>query len=138
MPFAATDANRLGDAQLRETFTDKKLGYIRASTRSPGVFINATRELRADGSLVHNCTVGRGQTGPWKPCVDIGSDKAAIKGSRDVGVWRIANRALCVSSASFGDKSEGCFSIHREGATLAARQLTGSRTYCIEGRVTAQ
>jgi hypothetical protein len=138
IPFAASEANRLGDAQIRDLFIGKKLGYIRESTRTPGIYINATRELRADGSVEHHCSAGRGPNGPWKACAELGSDRQAIKGSRDVGVWRIANRALCVASASFGERSEGCFSIHREGTTLAAKQTGGPRSHCIEGVVTAR
>ncbi len=138
LPFAATDANRLDDTQLREIFAGKKLGYVREHAQHAAVYLNQTRELRPDGSAVHTCNSGRGASGPWKPCPQISTAKNSVKGSRDVGVWRIANRSLCVASASFGERSDTCLAIHRRGTALAAKQLSGPRTNCIEGVVTAQ
>lgn len=135
LPFAASDANRLADADLQQ-LAGKTVVYIRESTRTPGVYVNLTRELRADGSSVHGCQAGRSPDGPWRACTSIGSDKASVAGSRDVGIWSVRARSLCVASASFGERAEGCFAIHRQGQVYAARQISGSRTFCIEGTIT--
>ena len=138
MPFAISESNRLSDAEIQQVFAGKKLGYVREATKTPGLYIKAARELRADGSVNHVCTLGRGTSGPWRPCPKIGDEKTSIAGGRDAGVWSVRDRALCTRSASFGEASQGCFAIYRQGPVLAAKQISGPRTYCIEGAVTAQ
>src|SRR5687767_6258610 len=65
LPFADTDANRLSEEQLRTLFTGKSFVYVRESTRVPGSLVRLGRELRADGSMLSTCQVGRSRTGPW-------------------------------------------------------------------------
>ncbi len=136
LPFPATDANRLSDEQLRTLLTGKTFVYIRENTRVQGSLIRLGRELRADGSMLSTCQFGRSRTGPWKNCENYGSDKASVAGHRDVGVWRIENRALCFDHTAF--KIGVCFSIHRQGAALAAKNVLGPRSYCGEGSVSVE
>jgi hypothetical protein len=138
IPFDATDANRLSDAEIRRVFSGKRLGYIRETIKPPGQYLNAYRELRSDGSVAHVCQNGPTANGPWRLCKLIGSEQKSVAGARDVGVWNIKNRTLCTTPAAFGPRAEVCFAIHRQGETLAARQVSGPRTYCIQGVVTAQ
>ena len=86
---------------------------------------NSHRELRADGSVAHVCQFGRGTAGPWKPCTQIGSEKRTVPGARDVGLWSVKNRALRTFSASFGEGTEACFAIHRQGQAPAAKHISG-------------
>ena len=136
LPFPATDANRLSEEQLRALFNGKSFVYVRESTRVPGSLIRLGRELRADGSMLSTCQVGRSRTGPWKNCQTYGSEKTRVAGHRDVGVWRIENRALCFDHTAF--KIGACFSIHRQGDVLAAKNMKGPRHYCGEGPVTVE
>ena len=137
-PFAATEANRAARAQLQALISGKRLGYVRESDRGTGVWFNLTREFRTDGSSVHGCQAGRTTNGPWGPCRQVGEERVNVAGPRDVGVWSVKNNALCVVSASFGERSEGCFAIYRQGQALAARQLSGNRSFCVEGAITLQ
>jgi hypothetical protein len=134
-PFAVTEANRLTGAALQQALSGKALGYVREGTR-PGLWLSLTRELRADGSAVHSCQAARSPSGPWGACRQIGEERVNIAGSRDIGVWSVKDNALCVESASFGQRSLGCFAIHRQGEAFAARQLSGNRSFCIEGAIT--
>ncbi len=136
LPFPAADANRLSDEQLRTLLTGKSLVYVRESTRVQGTLIRLARELRADGSMLSTCQVGRSRTGPWKNCQTYGSDKTRVAGHRDVGVWRIENRALCFEHTAF--KVGACFSIHRQGNVLAAKNVGAKRLYCGEGPITVE
>lgn len=138
LPFAATEANRLSDADIHKTLAGKRLVYVRETIKPPGQYINSYRELRSDGSVAHQCRNGPSAAGPWRPCGAIGSEKKSIAGARDVGVWSVNGRMLCTTPAAFGPRAEGCFAIHRQGQILAAKQMTGSRTYCIEGAITAE
>jgi hypothetical protein len=138
MPFAPTAANQLTGAQLQQAVTGKRLGYVRESIRVPGVFMNGTRELRADGSMVYTCQAARSANGPWRPCKSYGSMQTRREGARDVGVWNIKNNAVCSMHASFGEKAENCVTIHRQGAVLVAARAAGARTACIPGTVTLQ
>lgn len=138
MPFPVSESNRLSDAAIQQLFAGKKLAYVREATKTPGLYISATRELRADGSVKHVCTLGRGTDGPWRPCPKIGDERTSIAGGRDVGVWSVRNGSLCTASASFSQRAEACFAIYRQGQALAARQVSGPRTFCIEGAVAAQ
>lgn len=117
LPFPATDANRLTDEQLRALFTGKNFVYVRESTRVQGAFVRLGRELRADGSMVSTCQLGRNRAGPWKNCQTYGSDNQRIAGNRDVGA---------------------CFAIHRQGGALAAKNTRGPRHYCGEGPITVE
>jgi len=138
IPFAATEANRVTGAALQQLLAGKRLGYVRESNRGNGFWFNLTRELRADGSAVHSCLVSRSARGPWQPCRQVGEERVNVAGARDVGIWNVKANALCMTSASFGERSEGCFAIYRQGAAFAARQLTGNRSYCVEGAITLQ
>jgi len=135
-PFPVTDANRLSDDELRALFNGKTLAYVRESTRVQGAFVRLARELRADGSMVSSCQLGRNRAGPWKNCQSYGSDTSRVAGHRDVGVWRIENRALCIEHTAF--KLGACFAIHRQGGVLAAKNMRGPRHYCGEGPVTVE
>ena len=137
-PFAVTEANRVAGAQLQALISGKRLGYLRESNRGNGVWFNLTREFRADGSSVHSCQAGRSASGPWGPCRQVGEERVNVAGPRDVGVWSVKNNAVCVVSASFGERSEGCFAIYRQGQAFAAKQLTGNRSFCVEGAITLQ
>ena len=136
MPFPVSDANRLSDQQLRTLFTGKSFVYVRESTRAQGVLVRLGRELRADGSMLSTCQLGRNRAGPWKNCPSYGSDKTRVAGHRDVGVWRIENHALCFEHAAF--KVGACFSVHRQGAALAAKNVRSPRHYCGEGPVAVE
>lgn len=138
MPFQASAANQLTGAQLQQAVTGKRLGYVRESLRVPGVYMNGTRELRADGSMVFTCQAARSPNGPWRPCRSYGSMQTRREGARDVGVWSIKNNAVCSMHASFGEKAENCVTIHRQGAVLAAVRAPGARTACIPGSITLQ
>jgi len=136
LPFAASAANRVSGPALQQALTGKTLVYVRESTRGGGIWFNLTREMRNDGSSVHACQAGRGPSGPWGACRQIGEEKVNIAGPRDIGTWKVQDNALCVESASFGARSAGCFTIHREGQAFAAKQLSGNRSFCIEGAIT--
>jgi hypothetical protein len=138
MPFAASESNRLTGPALQQAIAGKTLGYVRESTRGGGIWFSLTRQFGSDGSSVHSCQAGRGPSGPWGACRQIGEEKVNVTGARDIGVWSVKDNALCVESASFGVRSAGCFAIHRQGQTFAAKQLTGNRSYCIEGTITLQ
>lgn len=138
LPFAATEANRVAGAQLQPLISGKRLGYVREPNRGAGVWFNLTREFRADGSSVHGCLAGRSANGPWGPCRQVGEERVNVAGPRDVGVWSVKTNALYVVSASFGERSEGCFAIYRQGQAFAAKQLSGNRSFCVEGAITLQ
>jgi hypothetical protein len=138
MPFAATAANRLAGAQLQQAVAGRTLVYIRESIRMPGVWFRGAREHRADGSMIYTCQAGRAAKGPWRPCKSFGSAERQAAGGRDVGVWSIKNEALCSAKAAFGDRSEDCFAIHKEGAVLAAKRVSGPLAACVQGTVTLQ
>lgn len=137
LPFAASDANRLTGPALRQALSGKRLLYVREGTRA-GLWFSLTRELRADGSAVHSCQAARSPNGPWGACRQIGEERVNVAGPRDIGVWNVQDNAFCTESASFGQRSAGCFSIHRQGQAFAAKQLSGNRSFCIEGAVTLQ
>jgi hypothetical protein len=137
LPFAAGEPARLTGPALQQALSGKRLGYVREGTK-PGLWFNLTRELRADGSSVHACQVARSSSGPWGACRQIGEEKVNVAGSRDIGVWSVKDNALCVESASFGERSRGCFAIYRQGQAFAAKQLSGNRSFCIEGAITLQ
>jgi len=136
MPFAPTAANQLTGPKLQQAVLGKRLGYVRESIRTPGIYVNNSRELRPDGSMVYVCRFARSASGPWRPCKSYGSIKTRREGSRDVGVWSIKNNAVCSVHASFGEKAENCVTIHRQGAVLAAVRTSGARTACIPGTIT--
>ncbi|HEY7610004.1 MAG TPA: hypothetical protein VIF14_12285 [Alphaproteobacteria bacterium] len=138
LPFAASEGNRLTGPALQQALSGKTLGYVRESTRGGGIWFSLTREFRADGSAVHSCQAGRGPSGPWGACRRIGEEKVNVAGARDIGVWSVKDNGLCVESASFGQRSAGCFAIYRQGQAFAARQLSGNRSFCIEGTITLQ
>lgn len=138
MPFAPSPANQLTGAPLQQALTGKRLVYVRESARLPGVFTHASRELRADGSMVYTCQAGRSANGPWRPCRSYGSMQTRREGARDVGVWSIKGNAVCAVHASFGEKSENCVTIHRQGAVLVAARAAGARTACIPGVITLE
>lgn len=137
LPFAASDANRLKGPALQQALAGKRLLYVREGTRA-GLWFSLTRELRADGSAVHSCQAARAPGGPWGACRQVGEEKVNVTGSRDIGVWSVKDDALCTESASFGSRSHGCFAIHRQGQATAAKQLSGNRSFCIEGAITLQ
>lgn len=137
LPFAANAANRLTGPALQQALSGKRLLYVREGTRA-GLWFSLSRELRADGSTVHACEAARSPSGPWGACRRIGEEKVNVAGSRDVGVWTVKDNALCLESASFGRRSLGCFAIHRQGQALAAKQLTGNRSFCVEGPIALQ
>jgi hypothetical protein len=138
MPFAASAANQLTGAPLQRAVTGKRFGYVRESIRLPGIFVNNTRELRADGSMVYLCQYARAPNGPWQVCKSYGTMKTRREGGRDVGVWSIKNNAVCSMHASFGEKAENCVTIHRQGSVFAAVRASGSRSACIPGIITLQ
>ena len=138
MPFPVSAANQVTGAQLQQAVAGKRLGYVRESNRGAGVWFSLTREFRADGSSVHGCQAGRSANGPWGPCRQVGEERVNVAGPRDVGVWSVKTNALYVVSASFGERSEGCFAIYRQGQAYAARQLSGNRSFCVEGAITLQ
>ena len=137
LPFAASDANRLKGPALQQALAGKRLLYVREGTRA-GLWFSLARELRADGSAVHSCQAARAPGGPWGACRQVGEEKVNVSGSRDIGVWNVKDNALCTESASFGRRSHGCFAIHRQGQATAAKQLSGNRSFCIEGAITLQ
>jgi hypothetical protein len=137
LPLAASDANRLTGAALQQAISGKRLGYVREGTRA-GLWFSLTRELRTDGSSVHSCQAARGPSGPWAACRQIGEEKVNVAGARDIGVWNVKDNALCLESASFGQRSLGCFAIYRQGSAVAAKQLSGNRSFCVEGAITLQ
>ena len=138
MPFAAAADNRLSGAALQQALAGRKLGYLLESLRTPGVWVNNARELRSDGSLVYTCEFSRSPSGPWSPCTSFGSTTKQAAGARDVGVWAIRNDTLCMTGAAFGESSESCFAIHRQGAATAAKRVSGPPSVCIEGAITLQ
>ena len=125
-------------AQLQQAVAGKRLGYVRESLRTPGVFVNNTRELRSDGSMVYTCEYSRSPSGPWRVCSSYGSTTNRREGGRDVGVWSIKNDVLCSVHASFGQKNEDCITVHRQGSVLAAKRVFGSLTACMPGTITLQ
>jgi len=135
MPFAATAANKLTGTQLQQAVSGKKLVYLRKSLRFPGMMVNNTREHRPDGSMVYSCEYRRGDA-PWTPCKSIGSVEKRVAGSRDIGVWSIKNGNLCSAKAAFGEHTEDCFAIHRQGAVYAANRVSGPRAVCMQGTIT--
>jgi hypothetical protein len=138
MPFPASAANQLTGAQLQQAVTGRRLVYIRESIRIPGVWVNNSRELKPDGSMVYVCTFARSPNGPWQPCKSYGSQQNRREGARDVGVWSIKNDAVCSVHAAFDEKQENCVTIHRQGAVYAAIRTSGSRTACIPGAIFLQ
>ncbi len=136
MPFEVTAANKLGGAQLQQAVGGKTLVYVRESTRTPGVWIRGAREHRTDGSMIYTCEVGRSANGPWRPCKSFGSVERQAAGGRDVGVWSIKSEALCSAKAAFGDRSEDCFALHRQGEVIAAKRVSGPLSACVQGTVT--
>jgi hypothetical protein len=137
LPFAASEANRLKGPALQQALSGKRLLYVREGTRA-GLWFSLTRELRADGSAVHSCQAARSPGGPWAACRQVGEQRVNVSGARDIGVWNVKDNALCTESASFGQRSLGCFAIHRQGQATAAKQLSGNRSFCIEGAITLQ
>lgn len=137
LPFAASDANRLKGPALQQALSGKRLLYVREGTRA-GLWFSLVRDLRPDGSTVHSCQAARSSSGPWAACRQVGEEKVNVSGSRDIGVWAVQDNALCTESASFGQRSRGCFAIHRQGQATAAKQLSGNRSFCIEGAITLQ
>jgi hypothetical protein len=138
IPFAATAANRLVGAQLQQAVTGKTVVYLRESLRNPGLWVRSMREHRADGSMLYTCEASRARTGPWVACKSIGSVERRVAGGRDVGVWSIKNENLCSTKAAFGERTEDCFAIHREGAVYAAKRVSGPLAACMQGEVTLQ
>jgi hypothetical protein len=138
VPFEASAANRLNGPALQQAVAGKRLGYVRESLRTQGVWVNNGRTLRTDGSMLYTCEFSRNQGGPWQPCTSFGSTAQQTKGSRDVGVWNIKDNALCMTGASFGESSTSCFAIHKQGAVFAAKRITGHPAVCIEGAITLQ
>ena len=136
LPFPASDANRLSDDQLRQLLNGKTFLYVRAHTRSPGVYVRLGRELRGDGSMRSTCEFSRSREGAWKLCARHGSEKRKVAGAHDVGVWRTENRALCFVHAAFNTTT--CVAIHRQGGAVAAKYVSGPRSYCAEGPVSVQ
>lgn len=137
-PFNAAAGNRLQGPALQQALAGKRLGYVRESLRTAGVWVNNTRELRADGSFAYTCEFSRSQSGPWRPCSSFGSTTNQASGARDVGVWSVKNNTLCMTGAAFGESSEACFAIHRQGAAVAAKRVSGPPSVCIEGAITLQ
>lgn len=135
-PFAASDANRLSDTALKQLLTGKTFVYVREHAVKAGTYVRLSRELRSDGSFASTCESSGSREGGWKPCTSYGGAKQRVAGARDVGVWRIENRALCYIQAAF--KNDVCFAIHRQGSALAAKNISGPRTNCSEGPVTVQ
>ena len=135
LPFEATAANKLAGAQLQQAVAGKTLVYLRKSLRYPGMLVNNMREHRPDGSMVYSCEYRRGDA-PWKPCTSIGSVEKRVAGSRDVGVWSIKNNNLCSAKAAFGERTEDCFAIHRQGAIYAAKRVSGPLAACMQGSIT--
>ena len=43
-----------------------------------------------------------------------------------------------MTGASFGESSDSCFAIHRQGAAVAAKRVSGPPAVCIEGGITLQ
>ncbi|MBL8662393.1 MAG: hypothetical protein JNM29_06175 [Candidatus Odyssella sp.] len=138
MPFAATEANRLSAAALQQAVSGKTLVYVRESIRTPGTWIKGEREHRGDGSMIYTCAVARSAEGPWRPCTSFGPAERQVAGGRDVGIWSVKNGALCSAKAAFGERSEDCFAIHRQGGVLAARRVSGPLAACVQGTVTLQ
>ena len=137
-PFEATAGNRLSGPALQQALTGKRLGYVRESLRTAGVWVNNSRDLQGDGSFAYSCGFSRNPSGPWQPCTSFGSTTRQAAGARDVGVWSIKNNALCMTGAAFGESSEACFAIHRQGAAVAAKRVSGPPSVCIEGTITLQ
>lgn len=135
LPFEATAANKLAGAQLQQAIAGKTLVYLRKSLRYKGMLVNNMREHRPDGSMVYSCEYRRGDA-PWKPCTSIGSVEKRVAGSRDVGVWSIKNDNLCSAKAAFGERTEDCFAIHRQGAIYAAKRVSGPLAACMQGPIT--
>ena len=135
MPFEATAANKLTGAQLQQAIVGKTLVYLRKSNRYPGMMVNNTREHRADGSMVYMCEYRRGD-GAWTPCRSFGSVEKRVAGHRDVGVWSIKDGNLCSAKSAFGERTEDCFSIHRQGGVYAAKRISGPRAACMQGTIT--
>lgn len=133
LPFPASDANRLSDEQLRQLLNGKTFFLVRAHTRTPGAFVRLSRELRGDGSMRLTCEFSKSRDGGWQLCKRYGTQKTNIAGAHDVGVWRVENRTLCLVHAAFN--TTGCFAIHRQGGALAAKYVSGPRSYCAEGPV---
>lgn len=133
MPFEATVANRLTGAPLQQAVSGKRLVFVRESLRKPGLWSKIGRELRTDGSFVYTCEFARSPSGPWQPCQTFGSTTKRVAGARDVGVWNLKNDAVCATMASFGEKSANCFAIHRQGAAVAAKRVSGQA--CVQGAI---
>jgi len=138
MPFEAAAGNRISGPALQQTLAGKRLGYLRESLRTSGVWVNNTRELRADGSFAYTCEFSRSPSGPWRPCTSFGSTTNQATGARDVGVWTVKNNALCMTGAAFGESAEACFALHRQGTAVAAKRVSGPVSVCIEGGITLQ
>lgn len=135
LPFEATAANKLASAQLQQAIVGKTLVYLRKSLRYPGMMVNNMREHRPDGSMLYSCEFRRGDA-PWKPCTSIGSVERRVAGSRDVGIWSIKNGSLCSAKAAFGEGTEDCFAIHRQGSVYAAKRVSGPLSACMQGPIT--
>lgn len=138
LPFAADAGNRLTGPAVQQVLVGKRLGYVRESLRTSGVWVNNTREIRADGSFAYTCEFSRSPSGPWRPCSSFGSTTNQATGAKDVGVWSVKNNALCMIGAAFGETAEACFAVHRQGAAVAAKRLSGPSSVCIEGGITLQ
>lgn len=135
LPFEPTAANKLVGAQLQQAVVGKTMVYLRKSLRTPGMMVNNMRDHRADGSMVYSCEYRRGDA-PWTPCKSIGSVEKRVAGSRDVGVWSVKNGNLCSAKAAFGEHTEDCFAIHRQGAVYAAKRVSGPLAVCMQGTIT--
>jgi hypothetical protein len=53
-------------------------------------------------------------------------------------VWSIKNDNLCSAKAAFGERTEDCFAIHRQGSAYAAKRVSGPVAACMQGEVTLQ
>jgi hypothetical protein len=136
MPFAASAGNQVRGAALQQAVAGKRLGYVRRSLRSEGVWVDNGRTLRADGSMAYSCGYSRSPGGPWQPCGSFGSTSRQARGARDIGVWALRSDRLCMTSATFGESSQSCFTIHRQGSAFAAKRVSGPAAVCIQGAIT--
>jgi hypothetical protein len=140
-PFALTEANRLGDAEIRRAFAGRTNEHVRRP--NPAAFADRRTgapwrerylaiEWRTDGSFFYRCEeVPHGETAP-RPCLPAPGGRGA--GASDIGTWRVANRLLCYTFSWAGTHSERCISVHRQDGRTVARSASGGWT-CVEGEI---
>jgi hypothetical protein len=140
LPFPVTDANRVAANDLRKLFAGRTIEALRRGERpametpqghSPATKVERkfSMQWRADGSFSAACEDRTGAIDAFKPCMAWGTEAT---GSREVGVWQIADGLLCFRPLRIRSGQEACLSVHRAGGRYVAKLVNGPGS-CLEG-----